>query len=48
MSKASEQRPVNLNVQVWVKLTPEGIATYNADPVRMEIKEKMPEYAREA
>ena len=48
MSEAFEQRQVNLNDRVWVKLTPDGIATYNADPVRKKISEEMPEYAREA
>ena len=41
------QRQVNLNDEVWVKLTPDGIATYNADPVRKKIREEMPKYAIE-
>ena len=47
MSEAFEQRQVNLNDEVWVKLTPKGIATYNADPVRKKIREEMPKYAIE-
>ena len=44
---ARAERQVNLNDEVWVKLTPDGIATYNADPVRKKIREEMPQYARE-